>query len=76
LLQITPEDQQVVKAAVPGLTKALANERPLVRLEAALALGKIGPKAAAAKSALEALGDDSDEAVRRAAAEALEQIGR
>lgn len=76
LLQITPEDQQVVKAAVPGLTKALADERPLVRLEAALALGKIGPKAAAAKSALESLGDDSDEAVRRAAAEALKQIGR
>ncbi|HEV7224478.1 MAG TPA: HEAT repeat domain-containing protein [Pirellulales bacterium] len=76
LLQITPEDQQVVKTAVPGLTQALADERPLVRLEAALALGKLGSKAAAAKSELESLGGDSDEAVRRAAAEALEQIGR
>jgi HEAT repeat protein len=58
------------------LTQALADERPLVRLEAALALGKLGSKAAAAKSELESLGGDSDEAVRRAAAEALEQIGR
>ena len=74
LLQITPDDQQVIKAAIPGLTKALEDPRPLVRLEAALALGKIGPKAASAKEALEQLGDDSDEAVRRAAAEALSQI--
>lgn len=76
LLQITPNDQQIVKAAVPGLTKALEDSRPLVRFEAALALGKLGSRAATAKAALEALADDPDEAVRRAAAEAVEQVGR
>ncbi len=77
MLQITPDDDQVVKAAIPALTKALVAERPLVRLEAALALGKIGPQAAAAQGALESLAKtDDDEAVRRAAAEALKQIAR
>ncbi|HUY92107.1 MAG TPA: HEAT repeat domain-containing protein [Pirellulales bacterium] len=76
LLQITPGDQQIVKAAVPGLTKALEDSRPLVRLEAVLALGKLGSQAASAKAALEQLADDPDEAVRRAAAEAVEQVGR
>lgn len=65
VLQITPDDEQVVKAAIPALTKALVAERPLVRLEAALALGKIGPRAAAAKGALESMAKtDDDEAVR------------
>lgn len=75
VLQITPDDAQVVKAAIPALTKALVDERPLVRVEAALALGKIGPQAAAVKGALELLAKtDEDEAVRRAATEALKQI--
>jgi HEAT repeat protein len=76
LLQITPKDAQVVKAAIPALIKALDAERPLVRLEAALALGKLGAQASAAKEPLQKLADeDDDEAVRRAATESLEQIG-
>lgn len=75
-LQITPRDAQIVKAAIPALTKALDAERPLVRLEAALALGKLGAQANSAKSELQVLAEtDDDEAVRRAAAEALKQIG-
>ena len=76
LLQITPKDAQVVKAAVPMLIKALDAERPLVRLEAALALGKLGPAAAAAKEELQRLAEhESDQAVKQAAAEALDKIG-
>jgi HEAT repeat protein len=75
LLQITPQDPQIVKAAIPGLIKALEDQRPLVRLEATLALGRLGPKAAAAKDALAQLADDPDEAIRQAAAEAIEKIG-
>jgi HEAT repeat protein len=76
LLQITPDDQQIVNAAIPGLMKALEDPRPLVRLEAALALGKLESQAATAKEALAQLADDPDEAVRRAAAEAVEQVSR
>jgi hypothetical protein len=39
-------------------------------------LGQIGPSARSAATALEALSSDPDETVRKAAAEALEKIGK
>jgi HEAT repeat protein len=53
----------------------LASPRPVVRQQAALALGKIGPGAAEAVSALTAALDDSEWSVRRQAALALGDIG-
>jgi Skp family chaperone for outer membrane proteins len=60
--------------AVPGLTKALADESPLVRKRAAIALERLGPKAKEAAVALEKLLKDEDADVRAAAAAALEKI--
>jgi Skp family chaperone for outer membrane proteins len=60
--------------AVPGLTKALADDNPLVRKRAAIALERLGPKAKEAAGALEKLLKDEDADVRAAAAAALEKI--
>jgi hypothetical protein len=62
--------------AVNALTEALQDDKPLsVRQRAACALGKIGPPAAAAKSALERVSAGSDPRLARLAESALEQIG-
>jgi TolB-like protein/Flp pilus assembly protein TadD len=44
--------------AVPNLIEALGEKRQQIRVEAAIALGKIGPKAKAAIPALTAISDD------------------
>jgi HEAT repeat protein len=64
-----------VKVAVPLLAKALANPLPRVRREAAVSLGKLGPKSKAAVDELRiALGDESPD-VRLEVIVALAEIG-
>jgi HEAT repeat protein len=54
------------------LIEALGDERQLIRVEAAITLGKIGPKATAAIPALSAISDDF--VVVSYAKEALKEI--
>lgn len=67
-LQIKPGDKDLFVAAVPKLRRALQQERELVRLEAAIALGEIGPAAASALPMLELLAEDDPSGQVRAAA--------
>ncbi|TWT39018.1 HEAT repeat domain-containing protein [Blastopirellula retiformator] len=61
--------------ATPVLTAALTEGSDLVRLEAAKSLGMLGKQAASAKAALtKAANEDSSDAVRAAAAEALTKV--
>ncbi len=74
-LKIAPEDKSMFEDAIPALRKAVRNDREIVRLEAVVALGDIGPPAASAIPILElASEDDSSRQVRAAAAEALRKI--
>lgn len=75
LLQIDPNNPQLVIEAVPLLTEALSSEVPLVRREAAIALGNLGQPAHGSIGEIRALLDDKDPGVRAAAAEALEKLG-
>jgi len=63
------------KAAGSGLVKVLADERPEVRLQAAVALGEIGAEAKPAAGALVKLLEDKFEGVRVATVYALGRIG-
>lgn len=75
ILKISPEDTSIVETAMPKLRKALRNGDDNVRLEAAVALGEIGPAAAGAVPLLELVEeDDAVKAVRGAAAQALAKI--
>jgi HEAT repeat protein len=62
--------------AVEGLTKAVSNEDPEVRMQALLALGEFGPAAkSAAPTAIKALEGDEFDGARYAAAFALGKMG-
>jgi HEAT repeat protein len=61
--------------AVTTLEAALADSSSSVRMQAALALGRVGPRANAVAPGLIPLLKDTDETVRCQAAEALSQIG-
>lgn len=74
-LRIKPDDASLFAGAIPRLRRALRNDSELVRLEAAVALGDIGPAAAAAIPILELVAeDDPVKQVRQAAAAALPKI--
>jgi HEAT repeat protein len=74
-LKIKPDDKTLFDAAIPKLRRALQLERDLTRLEAAVALGEIGPPAASALPMLEMLAEeDPSQTVRAAAAAAVRQI--
>jgi HEAT repeat protein len=74
-LKVAPEDKSLFERAVPLLRRALRGDREMVRLEAAVALGDIGPAAATAIPILELVAeDDPVKGVRNAAAEALQKI--
>jgi len=74
-LKLKPEDVTLFDAAIPKLRRALQREQELVRLEAAVALGEIGPKAATALPMLEMLAEeDPSRTVRAAAEEAVRRI--
>ncbi|MGH9427561.1 MAG: HEAT repeat domain-containing protein, partial [Terriglobia bacterium] len=65
------------KKAVPALTVAMSDEDSFVRFNAIVALGKIGgaPATQAVVRLAEALRDEKDPNLRRAAAASLERIG-
>lgn len=74
-LQVKPGDASLFETAIPRLRRALRADRELARLEAAVALGDIGPAAASAIPILELVSeDDPVKRVRDAAAEALGKI--
>jgi HEAT repeat protein len=74
-LKIKPADASRFEASIPLLRRALRGDREMVRLEAAVALGDIGPAAASAIPILELVSEeDSVRQVRDAAAAALEKI--
>lgn len=74
-LKVAPEDKSLFERAIPLLRRALRAERDVVRLEAAVALGDIGPAAGSAIPILELVAeDDPVKDVRRAAAEAAKKI--
>jgi HEAT repeat protein len=74
-LKIKPEDASLFDAAIPKLRRALQREQELARLEAAVALGEIGPRAATALPMLEMVAEeDPSRTVRAAAAEAVRRI--
>ena len=75
MLKITPEDKTLLDQAIPALRKAIRADRELVRLEAAVSLGDIGPAAASAIPILELVSEeDSSRQVRNAAGIALKKI--
>lgn len=75
LLKVDPAKNADLQPQAVGLfTAALADERPEVRVAMAQALAELGPAAKAALPALERALQDQHEAVREAAAEALEKI--
>ncbi len=76
MLRIKVGDQVIEKMAIQPLIKALEEtDHDLVKIEAASALGDIGPMAAEAIPALEKLtGDAESPEVRKAAAEAIKKI--
>lgn len=74
-LKIRPDDAKLFEAAVPKLRQALRDDKELVRLEAAVALGEIGAPARSALPLLELLAEeDPARTVRGAAAEAVGRI--
>jgi len=74
-LKIDPKDRSLIDLAIPALRKAVRADREIVRLEAAVALGDIGPEAASAIPILELVSEeDSSKPVRAAAADALAKI--
>lgn len=74
-LKADPDDKSLFERAIPLLRRALRAEQDVVRLEAAVALGDIGPAAASAIPILELVAeDDPVKDVRRAAAEAAKKI--
>jgi HEAT repeat protein len=74
-LKINPGETSMFEVAIPRLRKALRSERQLVRLEAAVALGDIGPAARSAVPILELVAEDDPlPVVRDAAEEALKKI--
>lgn len=74
-LKIKPDDASLFETAVPLLRRALRADREMARLEAAVALGDIGPAAASAIPMLELVAeDDPVKPVRQAAAAALAKI--
>lgn len=74
-IKINPDDATLFDSAIPKLRHALRQEREMVRLEAAVALGEIGPRAATALPMLEMLAEeDPSRAVRSAADAAVQRI--
>lgn len=74
-LKIEPGETALFDRAIPLLRRALASEREIVRLEAAVSLGEIGPAAKTAIPMLELVAeDDPAKAVRAAAAAAVKRV--
>jgi HEAT repeat protein len=76
LVQIDPAGKDTAKIALPHLIEGLSSQVPMVRREAADALGDLGARAREAISALNELLTDSDPTVTEAAKDALERINK
>jgi len=74
MIRIDSKNEKRIKGALPVLIKALEHERGFVRSEAATTLGMIGPPAKDALPALKKAASDPDEAVAKAAADAIAKI--
>lgn len=75
LLKLQPNDRELGEKAVPLLTAALDSPDPLVRAEAADALGQLGESAKPALEALRQRMQDPSREVRQAAETALQRLG-
>ncbi|MHC4405919.1 MAG: HEAT repeat domain-containing protein, partial [Planctomycetota bacterium] len=75
LAQIDPESRQTAARSVAILAAALEEAHGAHRVEAAAALGRLGPLAKSAVPALKKATSDDDPHVRQAAAKALESVG-
>jgi HEAT repeat protein len=74
-LKVDPADSSLFASAVPRLRKALRSGDEIVRLEAAVALGDIGPEAKPALPILELVAEDDPlPSVREAAEQAIAKI--
>ncbi len=74
-LNIQPGDAELTKLAVPLLTKALGDERELVRAEVAASLGELGESANSALPKLRSMASsDHSLLVRGAASEAVKKL--
>jgi HEAT repeat protein len=74
LLRIQPDDEEIVKMAVPRLIAALDQPNPIARAEAAATLGELGQYAQPALERLKQLRDDPNPMVRGAATEAVQKL--
>jgi HEAT repeat protein len=74
LLHIEGKSDRLVKMAVPMATEALNDEHEMRRVEAARALGEIGPAAASALPQLKELSESDTPSVRGVAREAIAKI--
>ncbi|MHC4405985.1 MAG: HEAT repeat domain-containing protein [Planctomycetota bacterium] len=75
LAQIDPGSRQTASRSVAILAAALEEAHGAHRVEAAAALGRLGPLAKSAVPALKEATSDDDPHVRQAAAKALESVG-
>lgn len=74
-MKVEPTESSLFDTAIPLLRRALRGDREIARLEAAVALGDIGPAAKSAIPLLELVADDDpSRGVREAAAHALTKI--
>ncbi len=74
-LKIKPDDASLFKTAIPKLRHTLNEKRPLARLEAAVALGEIGPPASTALPMLDMMAEeDPSPEVRKASEAAAKRI--
>jgi HEAT repeat protein len=69
-LKLKPDDASLFERAIPKLRHTLNQERPLARLEAAVALGEIGPPASTALPMLDMMAEEDPSPEVRAASEA------
>ena len=72
--RIDPTNRSLAAAALPVLTKLVGAKDEILRMQAAGALGDLGPEARDAVPALRKLLEDPNEDVRRTAAESLTKI--
>jgi HEAT repeat protein len=74
VLRIESKNEELAKAAIPLLSKALTHEYAFVRVEAAMSLGELGSMAAGAVPDLEKAAQDNHPGVRAAATAAIKKI--
>jgi HEAT repeat protein len=74
ILKISPGTPQLIQQALPVLVQGLKHSREFVRIEAAMALGELGPAASSAVPDLQGAASDTSAAVRSAVSAAIKKI--